>query len=111
MSYLLFGRICWLKSFDQHQSNVFFFLSDCNVIQVETINPHCENSRSGFGALHVLRSDPTYCTALAETDGVAFTLHTKDLNNLIDHDPSVAKEMVYSLSNEVLRMIRVRCVH
>ncbi len=78
---------------------------------METINPHCENSRSGFGALHVLRSDPTYCTALAETDGVAFTLHTKDLNNLIDHDPSVAKEMVYSLSNEVLRMIRVRCVH
>ncbi len=74
------------------------------------INPDCDNSRSGFGALHVLRSDPTYATALAETDGVAFTLHTRDLNRLIDLDPAIAKEIVYSLSMEVLRMTRVRYV-
>lgn len=27
-----------------------------------------------FGALHVLREEPTYATALTETDGVAYTL-------------------------------------
>lgn len=30
-----------------------------------------------FGALHVLREEPTYATALTETDGVAFTLVRK----------------------------------
>ncbi len=77
---------------------------------METINPDCENSRAGFGALHVLRSDPTYATALATTDGVAFTLDTRDFNNIIDSDPSIAKEIIYSLSMEVLRMTRVRYV-
>lgn len=30
--------------------------------------------RGMFGALHVLREEPTYATALTETDGVAYTL-------------------------------------
>ena len=34
-----------------------------------------------FGALHVLREEPTYATALTETDGVAYTL-VRDLLSL-----------------------------
>lgn len=36
-----------------------------------------------FGALHVLREEPTYATALTETDGVAYTLvsHTSTKPN------------------------------
>jgi hypothetical protein len=35
-----------------------------------------------FGALHVLRAEPTYATALTETDGVAYTLESKELNKV-----------------------------
>ncbi|CAM9413534.1 unnamed protein product [Scytosiphon promiscuus] len=74
--------------------------------QVETVGG--ENHRGMFGALHVLREEPTYATALTETDGVAFTLDSESLNKLIDADPLIAKEMVYSLSKEVFRMSKLR---
>lgn len=41
----------------------------------------CVN-RGMFGALHVLREEPTYATALTETDGVAFTL----VSNLVQQN-------------------------
>lgn len=34
-----------------------------------------------FGALHVLREEPTYATALTETDGVAYTLVSQPILN------------------------------
>ena len=33
-----------------------------------------------FGDLHVLRAEPTYATAVTETDGVAYTLESSVLN-------------------------------
>ncbi|CAM9691753.1 unnamed protein product [Ectocarpus fasciculatus] len=74
--------------------------------QVETVGG--ENHRGMFGALHVLREEPTYATALTETDGVAFTLESGKLNKLVEADPSIAKEMLYSLSKEVFRMSKLR---
>eukprot|EP00904_Undaria_pinnatifida_P001603 jgi/Undpi1/11443/HiC_scaffold_30.g13740.m1 len=74
--------------------------------QVETVGG--ENHRGMFGALHVLRAEPTYATALTETDGVAYTLESVKLNKLIETDPAIAKEMLYSLSKEVFRMSKLR---
>jgi hypothetical protein len=73
---------------------------------VETVGSN--QHRGGFGALHFLKCEPTYATALAETDGVAYTLESGELNRLLDRDPSLAKEMLYSLSKEVFRMSRLR---
>lgn len=74
--------------------------------QVETVGG--ENHRGMFGALHVLREEPTYATALTETDGVAYTLESAKLNKIIEKDPAIAKEMLYSLSKEVFRMSKLR---
>lgn len=39
--------------------------------------------RGMFGALHVLREEPTYATALTETDGVAYTLVRGALEHML----------------------------
>lgn len=74
--------------------------------QVETVGS--DHHRGMFGALHVLRSEPTYATALAETDGVAYTLESTELNKMLDTDPELAKDMLYSLTKEVFRMSKLR---
>lgn len=61
-----------------------------------------------FGALHVLKEEPTYATALTETDGVAYTLESSKLNSLLERDPILAKEIIYSLSKEIFRMSKLR---
>ncbi|CAM9522540.1 unnamed protein product [Discosporangium mesarthrocarpum] len=74
--------------------------------QVETIGS--DHHRGMFGALHVLREEPTYATALTETDGVAYTLESSKLNEMLEKDPQFAKEILYSLSKEVFRMSKLR---
>jgi len=74
---------------------------------------HIETVGSGqgrgmFGALHVLRAEPTYATALTETDGIAYTLESKVLNEMIDKNPELGKQIVYSLSKEVFHMSKLR---
>ncbi|CAM9244678.1 unnamed protein product [Phaeothamnion confervicola] len=75
--------------------------------QVETVASQ-EQHRGMFGALHVLREEPTYATALTETKGVAYTLTSKALNQLLEQDPALSKEILYSLSKEVFRMSKLR---
>jgi hypothetical protein len=53
---------------------------DDQLHQVETVGSDAR--RGMFGALHVLRAEPTYATALTETDGVAYTLESKELNKV-----------------------------
>ncbi|KAG5184158.1 hypothetical protein JKP88DRAFT_269771 [Tribonema minus] len=79
---------------------------DDQLHQVETVGSDAR--RGMFGALHVLREEPTYATAVTETDGVAYTLDSKVLNKLLDTDPNLGKEMLYSLSKEVFRMSKLR---
>lgn len=64
--------------------------------------------RGMFGALHVLRQEPTYATALTETDGVAYTLESTKLNKMLEEDSTLSKEILYSLSKEVFRMSKLR---
>eukprot|EP00638_Chattonella_subsalsa_P006731 CAMPEP_0117745214 /NCGR_PEP_ID=MMETSP0947-20121206/7220_1 /TAXON_ID=44440 /ORGANISM="Chattonella subsalsa, Strain CCMP2191" /LENGTH=374 /DNA_ID=CAMNT_0005562309 /DNA_START=235 /DNA_END=1359 /DNA_ORIENTATION=+ len=66
---------------------------------VETVSN--EYHRGAFGSLHALRMEPTYATALTETDGVAYTLESETLNDFLEKDREVAKEMIFSLSKEV----------
>jgi len=61
-----------------------------------------------FGSLHFLRQDPTYATAYAETDGLAFCIDSEAFNELLDHDPAVAQEVIYSLSQQVKGMMKMR---
>jgi len=66
---------------------------------VETIGD--THNGGAFGSLHALRMEPTYASALTETDGVAYTLEAEELNAFLDHDRAVAKEIIFSLSKEV----------
>lgn len=55
---------------------LFFFSSSCRHAssRLPTRPASFPFDRGMFGALHVLRQEPTYATALTETDGVAYTL-------------------------------------
>lgn len=61
--------------------HVLYRFIDEQLHQVETVGSDAH--RGMFGALHVLRAEPTYATALAETDGVAYTLESSELNKLL----------------------------
>lgn len=51
-----------------------------------------------FGALHVLRKEPTYATALTETDGVAYTLVREFYSSVVERS---AKGSATSITSHV----------
>ena len=59
-------------------------------------------SSMAFGSLHALRKEPTYASAVCETDGIAFLLESDILNDFLETDKDIAKEIIFSLTKEVI---------
>lgn len=76
---------------------------------VENIgNEYGAHSSMAFGSLHALRKEPTYASAVCETDGIAFLLESDILNDFLETDKDIAKEIIFSLTKEVFSFRSLR---
>jgi hypothetical protein len=84
-----------------------FVIAEGDVVRHRLIDNqlhHIDTQKCGttVGSLHLIREDPVYATAKANSDRVvAYTLKAEDLRRELDQSPKLSQEVIYSLTREI----------
>jgi len=83
-----------------------FLISEGHVKRMKTVQGTSHQIDEGekgttFGSFHIIRQDPSFASAKCTTDVTAFIISAKQLNSLLVSKPSLANDMIHSLSKEI----------